>query len=49
MAKFLAKTPRKLFIQWNKLSEMKWGSVYPVYTNLLVIGKLYITPMGSIY
>lgn len=38
MAKFLGSTPRKLFTQWNKLTVMRYGTVYPVYTNLLVIG-----------
>ena len=39
MARFLGSTPRKLFIQWNKLSEQKYGTVFPIYTNLLVIGE----------
>jgi hypothetical protein len=39
LAKFLGSTPRKLFIKWNSLTEMEYGSVFPVYTNLLVIGK----------
>jgi hypothetical protein len=39
LAKFLGSTPRKLFIKWNSLTTMKYGTVYPVYTNLLVIGE----------
>jgi hypothetical protein len=39
MAMFLGSTPRKLFIQWNKLTIMQYGTVFPIYTNLLVIGR----------
>jgi hypothetical protein len=38
LAKFLGSTPRKLFLRWNSLSELNYGTVYPIYTNLLVIG-----------
>jgi len=41
LATFLGSTPRKLFIQWNKLSEQKYGTIYPIYTNLLVIAIAY--------
>jgi hypothetical protein len=40
LAKFLGSSPRKLFQRWNSLAGLSWGTVYPVYTNLLVIGKL---------
>lgn len=39
LAKFLGSTPRKLFMQWNKLKILNYGTVFPIYTNLLVIGK----------
>jgi calcium permeable stress-gated cation channel len=39
LARFLGKTPRKLFMTWNGLSTLSYGTVYPIYTNLLVIGK----------
>jgi calcium permeable stress-gated cation channel len=38
LAKFLGSTPRKLFLRWNSLSALNYGTVYPIYTNLLVIG-----------
>jgi calcium permeable stress-gated cation channel len=39
LAKFLGSTPRKLFTRWNGLNSIKYGTVFPIYTNLLVIGK----------
>jgi calcium permeable stress-gated cation channel len=39
LAKFLGNTPRKLFQRWNSLSSISYGTVFPIYTNLLVIGK----------
>jgi hypothetical protein len=39
LAKFLGSTPRKLFLRWNSLSALNYGTVFPIYTNLLVIGK----------
>lgn len=39
LSKFLDNTPRKKFHRWNNLSALKWGTVFPIYTNLLVIGK----------
>ena len=39
LAKILGSTPRKLFMRWNQLASVSWGVVYPIYTNLLVIGK----------
>jgi calcium permeable stress-gated cation channel len=39
LARLLGSTPRKLFLRWNTLSSLSYGTVYPIYTNLLVIGK----------
>ncbi|KAF2671970.1 DUF221-domain-containing protein [Microthyrium microscopicum] len=41
LAKFLGKTPRSKFIKWNNLKAMKYGTVFPVYTGLLVIAIVY--------
>jgi len=41
LAKFLGSTPRKLFQRWNRLAGLSWGTVYPVYVNLLVIAIAY--------
>lgn len=35
----LGSTPRKIFLKWNSMSSVGWGVVYPVYTNLFVVGK----------
>ena len=40
LGKFLDTTPRKIYKRWSSLSGLGWGTVFPVYTNLLVIGKL---------
>ena len=39
LAKLLDKTPRKMYKRWASLGSMGMGTVYPIYTNLLVIGK----------
>ncbi|KAF2396576.1 DUF221-domain-containing protein [Trichodelitschia bisporula] len=51
LAKILGSTPRKLFMRWNQLSGLGWGTVYPVYTNLLVIAMCYacIAPLVLIF
>jgi hypothetical protein len=36
--KFLAGTPRKMYMKWASLSAISWGSVLPVFTNIAVIG-----------
>jgi len=40
LVKILGSTPRKIWQRWNKLSAVGWGTLYPVYTNLFVIGML---------
>lgn len=39
LGKFLDNTPRKVFKRWSTLSGLSWGTVFPVYTNLTVIGR----------
>lgn len=45
--KFLAGTPRKMYMKWATLSSISWGTVLPPLTNIAVIGKcfksLYLT------
>ncbi len=38
LGKFLDSTPRKMYNRWSRLSGLGWGTVFPVYTNLCVIG-----------
>lgn len=38
LVKILGSTPRKIWQKWNQLSGVGWGTLYPVYTNLFVIG-----------
>jgi calcium permeable stress-gated cation channel len=33
-----AKNPRKTYLRWHRLQRIHWGTVFPVYTNLGVIG-----------
>lgn len=39
LSKILDKTPRKLFRRWTRLYAPGWGTVFPVYTNLFIIGQ----------
>lgn len=39
----LGSTPRKIFLKWNSMSSVGWGVVYPIYTNLFVVGKFPFT------
>lgn len=39
LGKILDKTPRKVYKRYSGLSDVKWGSVFPPFTLLLVIGK----------
>lgn len=39
LGKFLDSTPRKMYKRWSNLSGLGWGTVFPIYTNLTVIGK----------
>lgn len=44
LGKFLDSTPRKMYKRWSTLSALGWGTVFPVYTNLAVIGM----PLSSV-
>lgn len=37
--KFLAGTPRAMYTKWTSLSAILWGSLLPVYTNIVVISE----------
>ena len=39
LGKFLDSTPRKIFKRFVTLSGLGWGTVFPLYTLLIVIGK----------
>ncbi|KAK3192129.1 phosphate metabolism protein 7 [Lecanicillium sp. MT-2017a] len=39
--KFLAGTPRAMYQKWTSLARVMWGSLLPVYTNIVVIGITY--------
>lgn len=36
--KFFAHSPRRLYNKWAQLATLSWGSVFPVFTNMGVIG-----------
>lgn len=36
---FVAYSPRRLFKKWAELGSLSWGSVFPVFTNMGVIGE----------
>lgn len=38
LGKFLDTTPRKMYKRWANLSGLQWGTVFPIYANLCVIG-----------
>lgn len=42
LGKFLDSTPRKMYNRWATLSGLGWGTVFPIFTNLTVIGRLMI-------
>lgn len=35
---FFAFSPRRLFRRWAALGSLSWGNVFPVFTNMGVIG-----------
>lgn len=39
LARILGSSPRKVFLRWNQMAGVGWGTVYPKYTILFVIGK----------
>jgi hypothetical protein len=45
------KTPRKKWSRWMKLTSVGWGTLFPIYTNLLVIAITYsiIAPLVLLF
>lgn len=39
LGKLLDNTPRKMYNRFSTLGSLGWGTVFPIYTNLLVISK----------
>ena len=39
LGKILDNSPRKLYKRWMSLSGLGWGTVFPVYTLIITIGK----------
>ncbi|KAM4058978.1 calcium-dependent channel, putative phosphate domain-containing protein [Hirsutella rhossiliensis] len=39
--KFLAGTPRAMYAKWTTLSAILWGSLLPVFTNIICISLIY--------
>jgi hypothetical protein len=48
LANLSGRSPRKIFLQWNRLAAVGWGTVYPRYTALFVIGKHHLVFRTSI-
>lgn len=44
LGKLLDNTPRKMYTRFVNLAGLGWGTVLPIYTNLLVISKLCANP-----
>ena len=38
LGKLLDRTPRKMYRRWARLTALGWGTVFPIYANLCVIG-----------
>lgn len=47
----LDNTPRKMFKRWSTLSGVGWGTVFPLYTNMVVIALTYsiIAPLVCVF
>lgn len=45
LGKLLDNTPRKMFTRFSNLAGLGWGTVLPIYTNLLVISKSVCKPL----
>lgn len=39
LGRLLDNTPRKMYSRWSNLAGLGWGTVYPIFTLLAVIGK----------
>lgn len=44
---FVDQSPRKLYKRWSEVSGLNWGSVFPVFTNMGVIGMLFSHPTNK--
>jgi len=44
LGKFLDNTPRKAYNRFMRLSSVGWGTLFPVFTNLFVIGEFLNSP-----
>lgn len=42
LGKILDSTPRKMYKRFSSLTGLGWGTLFPIYTNLTVIGKFRI-------
>lgn len=40
MTTFVDRSPRKLYERWAAVSGIGWGNVFPVFTNMGVIGRI---------
>ena len=49
MGTFLDSTPRKMYNRFSILSGLGWGTEFPVYTNLCVIGRSICGSLRDIY
>ena len=47
--KFLDKTPRDKYNRYTNLKNISWGSVYPKFTNLTIIGENFFGLCCEIY
>lgn len=36
---FFDRSPRRLYERWSALSGISWGNIFPVFTNMGVIGS----------
>lgn len=41
LGRLLDRTPRQMYKRYTKLAGLGWGTEYPVYTLLAVIGKVF--------
>ncbi|KZF23298.1 DUF221-domain-containing protein [Xylona heveae TC161] len=41
LGKILDKSPRKMYARWSSLAGLGWGTLFPIYENLLVIALVY--------
>lgn len=49
LGKFLDNTPRKMYKRFSTLKSLGWGTVFPIYTNLTVIGTSRAESLHSVH